>query len=416
MPKKDSKTQQIIIPKGTIDPNEDTLIEIPGDMQEQPVVIVERSRKSFKSIESNQEISVKTSNKSKDKVSDKDQSIGYNGSYEEYCRKLKQASTPSKLQSSSTDRKRKTEQSYSAHSSTMTDSISSDEDLPLNSSSKRNTIDYGGWKNHDSFSQTFLIAGKDSAKKPKENCSKYCMAKLSLDDVERDRRTKRTDDLKKFYKRSDDHNSEIDEMYSELKRQFAEAKKKLDEAVKLAKLSLPYLNQNNQYSPACKNSTTLTPQASMIDDNIPERDIAVITAYKRFQSQLTKNSSKTNDMPKEHFNLNSSSVKLDSFSKSKPLNDSKISRKITDLNHSHMKSDSQLGAVEKPPYSYRKNEYEISHLKHKRSNLDFQSNNETHSQLFLNTSSSTKCLAGCVPKRSSSIKFVKEPCCNISTS
>lgn len=37
-----NKTQKILIPKGTVDPNEDTLIEIPADMQELPIVVAKK--------------------------------------------------------------------------------------------------------------------------------------------------------------------------------------------------------------------------------------------------------------------------------------------------------------------------------------------------------------------------------------
>ncbi|XP_050296506.1 uncharacterized protein LOC126736271 [Anthonomus grandis grandis] len=40
MPK--NKSQKILIPRGTIDPNEDTLIEIPKNLQERPVVVASR--------------------------------------------------------------------------------------------------------------------------------------------------------------------------------------------------------------------------------------------------------------------------------------------------------------------------------------------------------------------------------------
>lgn len=33
------KTQKVFIPKGSINPNEDTIIEIPREMQEQPLVV-----------------------------------------------------------------------------------------------------------------------------------------------------------------------------------------------------------------------------------------------------------------------------------------------------------------------------------------------------------------------------------------
>lgn len=38
MPQKKT-TQKIFIPKGSINPNEDTIIEIPSEMQEQPLVV-----------------------------------------------------------------------------------------------------------------------------------------------------------------------------------------------------------------------------------------------------------------------------------------------------------------------------------------------------------------------------------------
>lgn len=37
-----NRTQKILIPKGTVDPNEDTLIEIPVEMQELPIVVAKK--------------------------------------------------------------------------------------------------------------------------------------------------------------------------------------------------------------------------------------------------------------------------------------------------------------------------------------------------------------------------------------
>lgn len=40
------KTQKVLIPRGTIDPNEDTLIEIPSSLKEKPMVIASHSHNS----------------------------------------------------------------------------------------------------------------------------------------------------------------------------------------------------------------------------------------------------------------------------------------------------------------------------------------------------------------------------------